>query len=111
MVPVGAVASCGGSRGCRHTGRHCAGARRRTEREPGGVVTRAPTQSSAPRVADGQSLRGEIAAPLLDRKGETRWARSNGGRYRRCGDGERQFLLRNTSQMIGTTDSECRQKR
>ena len=63
-------------------------ARGRSVRQPGGVMTDAPAQGPAPGVADGQGLGSGIASPLLGRKGQTGWAHSNGGRYRRCGDGQ-----------------------
>ena len=54
-------------------------------------MTDAPTEGTATRIADGHGLRGGIAAPLLGRKGQIGWARSDGGRYRRCGDGQRHW--------------------
>ena len=57
-------------------------------RHPSRVIADRPAEGAATRVADGQGLRRRIAASLLGRKGETGWAHSNGGWYRRGGDGQ-----------------------
>ena len=58
------------------------------EGQPRSVVTGGPGQGAAAGVADGEGLRGRIAAALGRCEGQAGWAHANGGWHGRGGDGE-----------------------
>jgi len=85
-----AIVGASGEGTCGHASGHrtIAGAGGGRERQPAGIVTRAPGQSPATRVTDIDGLIRGVARPLLGGKGKTRGAHADSWRDRRGCDGE-----------------------